>query len=146
MSVNVLSYPDPILLRPSEPTTFEEGVEIGEQLKEAMRTRTWGNAVGFAAPQIGINKRVILVGGMLCINPEIVWRGQRKMLQLEGCYSLTPNRHDYKVWRNVSVAMSWIDKDGESHKRRFSGKTAQIIQHEVDHLDGKLCCGEDSTR
>lgn len=76
----------------------------------------------------------------LFINPEITWRtGAPLDLCEEGCYSLQEGRFDYKVHRYPSIRLKWQDLTGTWHEGRFNGKKAQVIQHEMAHLDGFLC-------
>jgi peptide deformylase len=103
--------------------------------------------VGLAAPQIGIAKRIILVDiGMECdrkafgeltafINPEIVWYSDEKEYGREGCYSVDARMLGI-VSRAVSIKVTALDRQGNPVAAEFSGFTAKIFQHEVDHLNG----------
>ena len=58
----------------------------------------------------------------------------------EGCYSLEENKFDYKTTRHDAVKLKWQDIHQKWHEQIFNGIAARIIQHEQDHLEGKLCC------
>lgn len=135
-------YPSKILSTKSEPCTLEEGVRIAGLLLEEAKKLKWGTVVGLAAPQIGINKRVFMAEGTFYVNPDMAWMSPQKKIHKEGCYSLTKNKFDYQVRRSLSCILQWTDLKGEKHKKKFEGFSAQVIQHEYDHLEGRLCSGQ----
>jgi peptide deformylase len=96
-------------------------------------------AIGLAAPQVGILKRVIVadIGEELItmINPEIM-TGLGQDFMEEGCLSL-PNTEVY-VGRKKSIFVKYLDKNEKEKEDEFQGLLARVIQHEVDHLDGVL--------
>ncbi len=135
----ILKYPDPLLLQRAEPVEFEAAAEIVLQLRSAASATDWGRTVGMAAPQLGISKRVFIALDEAFINPEVLARGKTKKLFLEGCYSLQPGKTDYRVVRATSVRMAWTNEQGERCEKWFSGFKAEVVQHEYDHLEGRLC-------
>lgn len=139
-TVEVVKYPDPRLLTESTIVEdMEEAREIAAKLRAMSDNQKWGFVAGFAAPQIGINKRVFLALGETFINPEIVWhpRIPRKPFA-EGCYSLDENRFDYIVYRWPSLKVRWTDETGTVQTRRLYGLKAEVFQHELEHLNGVL--------
>ena len=106
-------------------------------------------AIGLAAPQIGVSKRIILVDvgvdkdrkkmGELrvYINPQIVWKSNELEEGRESCYSVD-HRLSGIVWRPKSIVLNALDRDGKAITQEFTGFTARIFQHEIDHLDGNL--------
>lgn len=137
-----VTFPDPRLLKKSTPVQSQvEAEKIVEKMEQAITWLTWGKVSGFAAPQIGINKRVFMAQGEIYLNADIIWRSKGETYHREGCYSLEPGKYDYSVVRPQSIIMRWTSMDGESHEERFNNKKAQVIQHEYDHLEGKLCSG-----
>jgi peptide deformylase len=106
-----------------------------------------GVMVGLAAPQIGIMKRIIIVdsgvdvdrknlGNLVAyINPQIVWYSDKILCAPEGCYSVDDHL-DGKIPRSESIQITAYDREGNFIDRMFSGFTARIFQHEVDHLNG----------
>ncbi len=102
--------------------------------------------VGLAAPQIGISRRIILVDVMadgkgkkgdlkLFINPEVVGHSSEEAEWYEGCFSTA--QVCGIVSRPTKVKVRFNDENGAFHEHEFEGYTARILQHEVDHLNGK---------
>ena len=94
--------------------------------------------VGLAANMIGVRKRIIAVSlgaaDLAMINPEII-RKEQPFETEEGCLSLSGVR---KTTRYRSITVTYQDKMFRQHKQTFTGWTAQIIQHEIDHCNGIL--------
>lgn len=97
------------------------------------------NCIGLSAVQIGEHLRVILVliNGVFVpfINPVIIKRGAKTYTATEGCLSLDGEK---QVKRYKEILLNYTDLKGRTHTNRFSGRVAQIIQHEIDHLNGIL--------
>lgn len=96
-----------------------------------------GLAAGLAAPQVGNNVRAFIVMGDIYLNPIITKRSKGTYKIWEGCLSLEAEKQ-YPVRRNKSITMEWFSVDGAKHVDTFTGFNAQVIQHEYDHLEGKL--------
>lgn len=105
------------------------------------------NGIGLAAPQVGINKRMVVVGLpkgqddeeyplILMINPKITQKSSETEVGEEGCLSL-PNLRG-NVVRSLWVEAEWLDIKGKKMKKMITGFGAKVIQHEIDHLDGVL--------
>lgn len=140
----IVKYPDPRLLQPSTPVrNLEEGLQVVTDLRLTAGSITWGRLAGLAAPQIGINKRVFLAEGKAYINPEVLWTPNGTKYHKEGCYSLENERYDYGITRPYAVKIRWTDEEGNVQEERFNGHMAQVILHEMDHLEGRLCNGAD---
>ncbi|MBQ1904676.1 MAG: peptide deformylase [Ruminococcus sp.] len=94
------------------------------------------HCIGMAANMIGFSKRIIIVsaelGDMVMINPVIASKNGRYETE-EGCLSLVGTR---KTQRFESITVRYLDENFIARKGKFCGLTAQIIQHECDHLDG----------
>lgn len=143
--MELVKYPDPILLRKSEDVELTDEVkEFIKEMQHFYKTKlNWGQPVGLAAPQVGKNWNIFIAQDVVYINPKITWRPKGGWVdRKEGCFSLEKNKFDYKVRRQDSLILEWIDINGEKKTERFYGFPAQVIQHEYDHLEGKLCCGE----
>jgi peptide deformylase len=144
--LNVLVYPDERLKQISQPVKeFSENLkqfilDLGETL------RSFTGCVGIAAPQAGRFERIILVdvsqkpqhvnhGFLVLVNPEITFYEGRS-LGREGCLSVP----DYtgKVERAKSITLEALNQNGEKQIFKMSGYEARAVQHEIDHLDGKL--------
>lgn len=100
--------------------------------------------VGIAAPQIGINKNLIVVQRFdkvgepfeSYINPKIIWRSKFIRKGVEGCLSIPDRREE--VLRSNTIRLQYISKEGKIKEENIEGFTAVIFQHEVDHLYGIL--------
>ena len=105
------------------------------------------NGVGLAAPQVGILSRFLVMMDpdsetiYRMINPEIVSRGTDVCTMEEGCLSVLGN-DGLPVFANGSrpdsVVVEWTDENGDKKMAQMAGTPARIVQHETDHLDGKL--------
>lgn len=138
----ILAYPDERLKRVSAEVDFsketkEELTEIVRQMGLALRSVGWGQRLGIAAPQIGINKRIMVVQGAVMINPT--WTPSKAPGEdmIEGCYSV-PGKL-YRVPRAKYGWAKWRSIEGQEREFKLNGKDAIIFQHELDHLDGKCC-------
>ena len=101
--------------------------------------------IGLAAPQVGITKRIIVVdiskskgdnAQYKMINPMIIWHSDQLVDYEEGCLSL-PKQYA-QVKRPDQIQLSYVDPDGVDQSLETSGILATCIQHEIDHLDGRL--------
>ena len=122
------------LKQPSQPATAADA-PIADDLMETLKANA-GKCVGMAANMIGENKRIIVFedasGYMEMFNPRILRRAQPFEAE-EGCLSLPGTR---KTRRYREIKVEWQTRDMKTRIRNFSGWTAQIIQHEIDHLEG----------
>ena len=102
--------------------------------------------IGLAAPQVAVMSRMIVMdcekdedatpAPMVLINPEVVWTSEEHNVYEEGCLSI-PEQYA-EVERPAEVEVCWMDLDGKTQRERFDGLWATCVQHEIDHLDGKL--------
>lgn len=136
-------------LSPQEMRSEETQKKIKEMVQIAIKERKLGQdsaMVGLAAPQVGWKKRVILVdmgitqkkglGSLeVLINPEILKSSDEQALGPEGCYSVD-SKLVGMVKRAKSVNVRAFNQQGELFTKQYSGFTARILQHEIDHLDG----------
>lgn len=139
----ILIHPDPRLKKLCDPVA-EITAELRQLAADMLETMYDAPGVGLAAPQIGVTKRLIV---MDCIkdgpaepialfNPVVTWASEDLSTYEEGCLSI-PGQYD-EVDRPAEVRVRWIDVDGAAQERQFSGLWATCVQHEIDHLDGKL--------
>jgi peptide deformylase len=157
MPLPIFTPPESYLLQtralevPVEEILSKETQEIIDQMFEVARGERAAVEkrvmVGLAAPQIGISKRIILVdtgvdidrkalGALTAyINPEITWYSPEKVDGREGCFSVD-SRVAGIVSRSVTIRIQAFDREGKVVTLTFSGMTARIFQHEVDHLEG----------
>lgn len=115
-------------------TNFQQ---IGKYLLDTLAANR-AHCVGMAANMIGIKKRVIIINmGLIDIvmfNPTLIKKSQPYEAE-EGCLSLTGVR---KTIRYQNIEVEYLDMNWKKQRRRLTGWTAQICQHELDHLDGIL--------
>jgi len=118
----------------SEPATAADAA-VADDLLETLKANA-GKCVGMAANMIGVNKCIIVFenegGYMEMFNPKILRRSEPYEAE-EGCLSLVGTR---KTKRYKEIKVQWQTRDMKTRVRNFSGWTAQIIQHEIDHLGG----------
>ena len=118
----------------SEAATRED-FSVGRDLADTLEANK-DRCVGMAANMIGVKKRIIIVNaGMLNIvmyNPVIVKKNSPYETE-EGCLSLSGVR---KTIRYQNIELEYLDSSWKKHRQKYSGWTAQIIQHEVDHING----------
>ncbi len=126
------------LTQKSETVSVEEAQEIVTDLLDTASHHI-DNCAGLAAPQIGVLKKVIVVRSgssfFPMINPMIIKKSGKKFVNNEGCLSLEGSR---SVERYSNVLVSYQDKTGKRLTKTFNGLLAIIVQHETDHLNGKL--------
>ena len=124
------------LRQKSEPATRED-LSAAEDLQDTLNANR-DRCVGMAANMIGVRKRIIIVntgtGNEVMFNPVIV-RKTGEFETEEGCLSLPGTR---KTLRYQEILVEYQDKAWKKRRKQFSGWTAQIIQHECDHLEGIL--------
>jgi peptide deformylase len=119
--------------------------DLKRLMDDMMETMYHAPGIGLAAPQVGVTKRIIVVDvskgendktPYKMINPEITWHSDQLVDYEEGCLSL-PEQYA-QVKRPDEIHLSYIDSNGVVQKLKTSGILATCIQHEIDHLDGKL--------
>jgi len=142
----ILIYPDKRLRRVAEPVADPAAPEIRRLVDDLLETMYEAPGIGLAAPQIGVSLRVAVTdtlwrqedgvrNPMIWINPVILRREGEAEFE-EGCLSV-PGVYE-KVSRAASITAAWQDPDGNRHTMDFEGFTAVALQHEFDHLDGRL--------
>ncbi len=128
---------DVLFLRQKSEPAGREDVAVGRDLQDTLRANR-DRCVGMAANMIGVRKRVIVVSmgimDVVMYNPVIVGRDSPYQAE-EGCLSLDGTR---SATRFQNIEVSWRDESWKPRRQRFSGWIAQIIQHEMDHLDGVI--------
>lgn len=140
----VLTYPNPLLKRKAEPIA-EVTPEIRELARDMAETMYECEGIGLAAPQVGELIRLVTVdisgpetrdGLRVLVNPELERIGDEEVESEEGCLSV----EDYRapVIRAERVAVKASDLDGNPVSFEADGLLAVCLQHECDHLDGKL--------
>ena len=137
----ILCYPDPRLRTVAKPVeTIDARIEA--IATKMLATMYAAKGVGLAATQVDIHERIFVMDvaegkePIVLINPEIVWRGLDKVKAPEGCLSV-PQLGDL-VERHKEVRVEYTGLDGVRLTREAEGFKAVCVQHEIDHLDGKV--------
>ena len=138
----ILCYPDPRLHKVAKPVA-QVDERIQTLVKDMLETMYDAQGIGLAATQIAVHERVIVIDvsekrnePMALINPEILWASEEKQLGEEGCLSV-PGIYD-GVERSIAVKVKALDENGNSREIDAEGMLAICIQHEMDHLLGKV--------
>ncbi|WP_018247327.1 peptide deformylase [Orenia marismortui] len=130
---------DPVLRTKAKEVT-EVTDKTRKLLDDMAETMYDAPGVGLAAPQIGISKRIIVIdvgsGLVELINPEIVEESKKTYIDQEGCLSI-PDKTG-KVERAYKVKVKALDRNGKEIEVKGKGLLARALQHEIDHLEGRL--------
>ena len=145
MKRTILLHPDPRLKKVATPVD-----DVSDELRvladDMLETMYDAPGIGLAAPQIGVGKRLIVMDCVkaegeppkptIMFNPKVISASDETSVYEEGCLSIPEQYAD--VTRPAEVEVSWIDRDGNEQRQVFSDLWATCVQHEIDHLEGKL--------
>ncbi|RVV96795.1 peptide deformylase [Mesobaculum littorinae] len=142
---DILIHPDPRLKTPAKPVeTIDDGLRTLAQ--DMLQTMYAAPGIGLAAPQVGQLVRMLVMDcvkeegvpprPMILINPRITWSSDALSTYEEGCLSIPEQYAD--VERPAEVEVAWTTIEGTEASERFDGLWSTCVQHEIDHLDGKL--------
>jgi peptide deformylase len=150
--LDIITLPDKALRKKSA-LVERVDADLKRFLDQMLETMYDAPGIGLAAVQVGVPRRIITIDvvakeseeeegveprrePIFLINPEIVWRSNETSLYEEGCLSIP----DYyaEVERPAKVRFRYTDREGKEHERDAEGLLATVVQHEIDHLDGKL--------
>jgi peptide deformylase len=138
----ILVYPDPRLHTVAKPVQ-QVDARIRTLVADMLETMYDASGIGLAATQVDVHERVIVIDTseernqpMVLINPEITWASDEKQVGDEGCLSV-PGIYD-GVERSSSIKVRALDEQGQSRELPAEGLLAVCIQHEMDHLRGKV--------
>lgn len=139
--LDILHFPDPRLRTQARPVVRVDDA-IRQLITDMLETMYAAPGIGLAATQVNIHQRVIVIDvseeksqPVCLINPEIVDKTGEEEME-EGCLSV-PGQYE-KVQRADAVTVEYLDKEGEQQSLTTDGLLAVCIQHEIDHLNGKL--------
>ena len=149
MKLPVYLYGHPVLRNISQPVKADYP-DLKMLVANMFETMYASEGVGLAAPQIGRNDRIVVIDSdpmgetfpecvgrkFTLINPEFTILDGAPVSRAEGCLSL-PGLSE-NVSRVEHILLKWVDEDFNSHEEELSGFLARIVQHECDHLEGKL--------
>jgi peptide deformylase len=138
----ILCYPDPRLHKVAQPVAdFDE--RLSALIDDMLETMYDANGIGLAATQIDVHQRLVVIDAseernkpLVLINPEITWMSDERVKGDEGCLSV-PGIYD-GVERATAVKVTALDRKGQPQTIEAEGLLAICIQHEMDHLKGKV--------
>jgi peptide deformylase len=140
--LNILRFPDPRLRTVAKPVDAVDA-RVRRLVDDMLETMYAADGVGLAATQVDVHERVIVIDTdpklkqpHVLINPELVARSEELAISDEGCLSV-PEVYD-KVQRHAQVTVRAMDRDGAVIEVEASGLLAVCVQHEMDHLLGKV--------
>ena len=141
----ILLHPDPRLKKSCAvvPDLTDELRMLADDMLQTMYNAP---GVGLAAPQVGVLQRLIVLDcvkeegetarPLIMFNPEVVASSDELNVYEEGCLSIP--EHFADVTRPALVQVRWMDRDGQEQSEEMDGLWATCVQHEIDHLEGKL--------
>ena len=138
----ILLATHPVLKRKATPVEKVD-TEIKSLLKDMLKFMYESNGAGLAAPQIGIEKRLVTMDvrhvepeskAFCMVNPEIIWSSKETKTETEYCLSVPGI--GVSVKRPAEVKVRYLDENGKTQELHATGFMAYCIQHEIDHLDG----------
>jgi peptide deformylase len=140
--LNILHYPDKRLHKVAKPVALVND-RIRQLAKDMAQTMYEAPGVGLAASQVDVHERVVVIDVseesndlLVLINPEIVWSSEDLQVYEEGCLSV-PGVYD-EVERAAEIKVKALDLNGEPFEFEAEGLLAVCVQHEIDHLNGKV--------
>lgn len=140
--LNILRYPDPRLHTVAKPVAQVDG-RIRQLVDDMLETMYAAEGVGLAATQVDVHERVIVIDTSeerdtprVLINPELIMRSEEMHVGDEGCLSV-PTIYD-KVERHARVRVRALNREGERYEFEAEGLLSVCVQHEMDHLVGKV--------
>ena len=140
--LTILRYPDPRLHTVAKPIVAVDA-RLKKLVDDMLETMYSADGIGLAATQVNVHERLIVLDvsegrdqPLVLINPDVVWASDEKKVNNEGCLSV-PGIYD-DVERALSVKVQALDLDGKTQTYEADGLLAVCIQHEMDHLLGKV--------
>ncbi len=141
-SLNILRFPDPRLHTVARPVA-QVDERVRRLVDDMLETMYAADGVGLAATQVDAHERVIVMDTsdqhdqpLVLINPELVKRSDEMAINEEGCLSV-PQIYD-RVERHAQVTVRALNRDGDAFEMEAEGLAAVCVQHEMDHLLGKV--------
>lgn len=141
----VVLVPDPVLRAPTEPAGGLDAQALARLAADMLATMYHAQGRGLAAPQIGVSRRIFVYDAdwksgdrrpVVMVDPVITARSAETDSLTEGCLSIPD--HPVEVTRPVSVTVDCTGLDGRRRSVALTGIEARIVQHEYDHLQGRL--------
>ena len=149
-NLQIIHHGHPLLDKVAKPIEFPLSQQHHLLIQELMALMLHKNGVGIAAPQVGQSQQIIIVASkpnlrypnapsmepLVMINPKITNASDESILDWEGCLSVPGLRG--QVARSQTIDVTFYDLEGQEQRHQYNGFIARIVQHEVDHLNGKV--------
>ena len=150
MKLPIIAYGDPVLKRKAPDIEPDEYPHLKQLVEDMYETMYNAKGVGLAAPQVGLSIRLFVIDAApfdedepllkdfkkVFVNAHILHEEGEEWAFNEGCLSIPDIRED--VMRKSDLRISYYDENWKHHEESFKGLAARIIQHEYDHIEGKL--------
>ena len=140
--LTILTYPDPRLHTVAKPVEAVDA-RVRGLIADMLETMYEANGIGLAATQVDVHERLVVIDvseernePLVLINPEITWASEETQVGDEGCLSV-PGIYD-GVERSRAIKVRALDGEGQSREIEAEGLLAVCVQHEMDHLQGKV--------
>ena len=141
--MKLIKHPDTFLRQETYDVEFPLHVNNKRLIADMIQTMYENNGIGLAANQVGYNRRIFVMDTsnerddpQVFINPIVKSKNNIKMTDIEGCLSCPGE--DVKVSRSVSINLEWFCEHGKPQHKTFYYLPCRVVQHEMDHLNGKL--------
>ena len=145
--MKLVKHPDTFLRGPTEEIKFPLSEENKIIIKNMINLMYQENGIGLAANQAGYNRQIFVMDSsnernkpQIFVNPKIEKQAKEKLIKEEGCLSCPGTLR--QIRRPIYVALSWFCEHGKEQYKTFYHLPARIVQHEMDHLNGKLIIDE----
>jgi peptide deformylase len=140
--LSILQYPDPRLHTVAKPVR-EVDARVQQLVADMLETMYEANGIGLAATQVDVHERLVVIDvsedrnqPLVLVNPQMTWASEETQVNDEGCLSV-PGIYD-GVERSSRIKVTALDEKGQSRTLEAEGMLAVCIQHEMDHLLGKV--------
>jgi len=142
--LTIRTIPDPILSQKAAPVN-EVDARIVKLMDEMLQVMYANHGIGLAANQVGLLERIVIIDvsperdgskALFLANPEIVWKSEETVSSREGCLSVPDQYAEIK--RHARVRVGYLDRENRAQEIEAEGLLSYCLQHEIDHLDGKL--------
>ena len=147
MKLKILKHPDTFLRQPTEEVELPLSEENNIILDNMIKIMYQANGIGLAANQIGYNRRMFVMDTsnernkpQTFINPIVLSKNNKKVKHTEGCLSCPGEL--VTLQRSITVDLEWTCRHGKLQHKTFSYLPSKVVQHEMDHLNGKLIIDE----
>ena len=144
MNIELVKYPDVFLRNVSKDVSFPLDDKTQRLIKFMAKAMYQNLGIGLAAIQVGYELRMFIMdctraqnNYQVFINPKIIKTSDETLTDFEGCLSAPGKQGEVK--RHIRITLNYKDEKGEEHQKTFYNMEARCIQHEMDHLEGRLC-------